>query len=73
MLKDTIYEFNSLPFGLKMAPYIFTKILRPVVKLLRSAGYLSSIYLDDLCLIADSYENCLDKVEITKQFLTIIA
>lgn len=67
---NILYEFNALPFGLNTAPFIFTKVMKPVVKLLRSAGYLSSIYLDDLCLISDSYEGCLDNVETTKKLLT---
>lgn len=31
-----LYEFRVLPFGLCTAPYIFTKLLKPVLKLLRS-------------------------------------
>lgn len=34
--KDTLYEFNCLPFGLCTAPYVFTKILKPVMQYLRS-------------------------------------
>ena len=30
-----LYEFNCLPFGLSVAPYTFTKLLKPVVKKLR--------------------------------------
>ena len=30
------FTFNVLPFGLSIAPYIFTKLLRPLVKLWRS-------------------------------------
>lgn len=29
------YQFTSLPFGLSSAPWIFTKILKPVAALLR--------------------------------------
>lgn len=45
--RKTTYEFTALPFGLSTAPYIFTKILRPVVAHLRERGYQSIIYLDD--------------------------
>ena len=32
-------QFNVLPFGLSTAPYIFTKLLRPLVKLWRGQGF----------------------------------
>ena len=39
--------FNVLPFGLSTAPYIFTKLLRPLVKLRRCRGLHSVVYLDE--------------------------
>lgn len=53
-----LYEFTCLPFGLNVAPYIFTKLLKPLVELMRKKGYLSVIYLDDILLIGDSYLSC---------------
>ena len=41
------YVFLVLPFGLNIACYVFTKILRPFVKKWRSRGYKSIIYIDD--------------------------
>lgn len=41
------YEFKVLPFGLTSAPYIFTKIIRQLVKFWRAHGYLALMYLDD--------------------------
>lgn len=35
---NKIFEFNALPFGVNTAPYLFTKIIKLVVKLLRSVG-----------------------------------
>jgi hypothetical protein len=35
----TLYEFNSLPFGLSTAPYVFTKIMKQVVASLRARDY----------------------------------
>lgn len=64
-----LYEFNVLPFGLNTAPYIFTKILKPIAKLLRSLGYLSTFYLDDLFLVGQSYTDCLQNVNDTIQLL----
>ena len=39
--------FNVLPVGLVTAPYIFTKLLRPLEKLWRTRGLHSVVYLDD--------------------------
>ncbi|KAL5463210.1 hypothetical protein EMCRGX_G032089 [Ephydatia muelleri] len=41
------YVFTVLPFGLASAPYVFTKLLRPLVKLWRSRGLKCLMYLDD--------------------------
>lgn len=39
--------FTVLPFRLSSAPYIFTKLFRPLVKHWRSKGIHSVVYLDD--------------------------
>ena len=49
--EGTTFEFRCLPFGLSLAPWVFTRILRPVVAKLRSEGVRTVIYLDDLLLI----------------------
>ena len=41
------YEFKVLPFGLATACYIFTKLLRPLIKHWRGQGLRAIIYLDD--------------------------
>ena len=41
------YEFKVLPFGLTSAPYVFTKVVRQLVKYWRGRGYLILMYLDD--------------------------
>lgn len=49
--EGTTFEFRCLPFGLSLAPRVFTRILRPIVAKLRSEGIRTVIYLDDLLLI----------------------
>ena len=58
--EGTLYEFACLPFGLSIAPRVFTKIMKPVVALLRQLGIRLIIYLDDLLIMAQSKEmlNC---------------
>jgi len=48
--------FTVLPFGLSSAPYIFTKVLRPLVKFWRFNGVRIVVYLDDGCGSSDSVE-----------------
>ena len=64
------FEFNCLPFGLNTAPYVFTKIMKPVVGHLRNQGFLSIIYLDDLLLIGNSYSKCLENIKASMNLLT---
>lgn len=45
------YQFQSLPFGLSTALCTFTKVLRPVVGLLRELGIRCMIYLDDILFL----------------------
>ena len=50
--KDTLYEVTYLPNGLASAPRVFTKVMKPVIAILRSKGYLFVSYIDDILLVA---------------------
>lgn len=65
-----IYEFTSLPFGLSIAPYIFTMIMRPVVRSLRERGFQSVVYLDDFLLFGASDEDCQENIHATLELLS---
>ena len=39
--------FNVLPFGLSSAPFLFTKLFRPLVRHWRAQGFHIVLYLDD--------------------------
>lgn len=55
VFRGQLYQFVCLPFGLSISPFIFTKLLKPVVTYLRSQGCLLVVYLDDfLCIGSDS-------------------
>jgi ribonuclease HI len=56
--QDRYFEFTCLPFGLSSAPYLFTKLLRPLVKHWRSKGFKSIVYLDDGWGIAEDFLTC---------------
>ena len=51
------FMFRVLPFGLSTACYVFTKLLRPLVKRWRSRGQRAVIYIDDgICASASQQQ-----------------
>ena len=54
---NKIYEYTAYPSGLSSCPRKFTKLLKPVLCVLRTKGHIV-IFTDDLLLIATSYEKC---------------
>lgn len=54
--RGKLYQFKVLPFGLSLAPLIFTKILKPLLRWARSHGIRISAYLDDLIIAAATKE-----------------
>ena len=66
--KQTLLEFACLPFGLAVAPRVFTKIMKPVVSLLRRTGIRLIIYLDDI-LLMNASETGLRQDMHTAQYL----
>ena len=60
-----LYQFTCLPFGLCISPYVFTKIMKPVINALRVKSFISVIYLDEILCIDDTYDSCSDNLEQT--------
>ena len=60
-VKDKLYQFNCLPFGLASAPWVFTKTLKPVAALGRELGMRLVVYIDDILLMAESQESARDQ------------
>lgn len=52
------YVYNVLPFGLSISPWIFTKMLRPVLLEMRRRAVQIFAYVDDILLVSDSIEAC---------------
>ncbi|VDH93964.1 Hypothetical predicted protein [Mytilus galloprovincialis] len=63
--KGQLYQFTAMPNGLSPAPRIFTKLLKPVLSSLRKEGYVNCAYIDDILLVGDTYEECLNNVQET--------
>ena len=52
------YRFRAMPFGLNVAPRIFTKLCRPILQELRRRGVNLLVYLDDWLVWGDSVVQC---------------
>ena len=63
------YVFTVLPFGLATACYIFTKLIRPLVKCWRGDGLRAVVYLDDGIVAANGIEAARRASEMVKQDL----
>ena len=50
------YQLNCLPFGLSLAPWVFTKTLKPAIVLLQEMGMRLIAYIDDILVLAESRE-----------------
>ena len=55
-LEGESYQFTSLLFNLSCAPCTFTKVLKPVMTLLRSWGVRIIVYIDDMLILAETPE-----------------
>lgn len=69
MFRGVVYEFVCLPFGLSSAPWLFTKVLLPVLAFLRRQGIMVFAYLDDLLVLAASPEELATALEQVKATL----
>ncbi|XP_014217272.1 uncharacterized protein LOC106645836 [Copidosoma floridanum] len=53
-----LYQFQALPFGLATAPWVFTKIVKPVLATIRHQGIRVVAYLDDFLVFGRSEVGC---------------
>ena len=67
--RDSLLEFACLPFGLASAPRVFTKLLKPVLSILRQRGIRLIAYLDDILLMAPSVDQVLQHAASTLNLL----
>ena len=57
------YVFQRLPFGLNIAPRVFTKIVRQALLPLLAEGLSIYYYLDDWVILVESPSQCLADLE----------
>ena len=66
---NMLFEFTCLPFGLSTSPYIYSKIMKPVIAILRSKGIRITNYLDDFLILGRTKLECMTKVKYTINLL----
>ena len=64
--------FRILPFGQFTACYVFTKLLRSLVKRWRSKGIRCIVYIDDGIYAARSQKQCVEGTKMIVDDLTFI-
>ena len=69
MVNGRVYQFTCLPFSLATSPREFTKLLRPVVQLLRLQGIKLHVYLDDWLIRASSAVQARTHADLVLQVL----
>ena len=55
------FKFVVLPFGLSTGPYIFTKVMRPLLRHWRSQALRIVVYLDDGLGVCGTKDTCLQQ------------
>ena len=66
---STLYSFVSMCFGLKIAPYLFTKVLRPIFAWFRQQGMRCSYYIDDSINLNQLRLGCHNNTVLVKETL----
>ena len=64
------FVFTVLPFGLSAAPFVFTKVVRPLVKYWRFNSIKIACFLDDGLGIDNTFEKVLEKSTFVSNSLT---
>ena len=65
-----VYVMTALPMGLATAPYVFHKLMRPVMAVLRTSGITIMNYLDDIAVLGGLAADCLHATTSTCNLLT---
>ena len=65
-------KFFVIPNELSSGPRKFTKLTKPPIACLRIEGVIVAIYIDDIIVIGDTYEECfIGTIKTIKLFLKL--
>ena len=67
-----LFCFKVLPFGLCTAPYVFTKLTKPLAQFLRTIRIQILIYLDDMLICAQSKQQLLEHISTVTWLLVAL-
>ena len=63
--RDTYYTYQVLPFGLSIAPRVFTKVMKAPISILRTWSIRLIIYLDDILIVNQTHRETQQDTELT--------
>ena len=63
------YKFAAMPNGYSPAMRAFSKVLKPPFAIIRENGQLSVVFVDDIYLQGDTFDECQQNVWIAIAFL----
>ena len=69
-VEDRAFRFRAMPFGLNIAPRIFTKLVSVLIKELRGKGVRVFAYLDDWILWDTSASRCQAALEKARKVIS---
>ena len=67
---DRLFRHRCQTFGASSSPFIFTKLMKPIVRKLVEQGIRISFYLDDALIAAESFDQCRRHVARACRLLT---
>lgn len=70
LIQDQHLQFVVTPFGLSLAPYLFTRAVRVLVAWLRARGVHLYAYLDDILVVGASPEAVYHSLQMSIQVFT---
>ncbi len=70
--RNKLWQFKVLCFGLASAPRVFTKILKPILSILRRQGLRIIVFLDDILIINATTEGLTADVQFCITLLQLL-
>ena len=67
--RGKLYQYLVIPFGLCVAPWLFTRVTSPLKAWLRARVIRSIFYLDDILVVGSSREECLANLHVALKLL----
>ncbi|KAK7097025.1 hypothetical protein V1264_004064 [Littorina saxatilis] len=62
---ERVFQLKALPFGLSLAPWIFTMVVRQLCSLVRQQGVRLRAYLDNWLILNQDREACSAHTRLT--------